>query len=543
MSFRFQFRRGTTAERNASNPILAAGEPAVVLDSGQPAELVLGDGVTAMADLRAAVWDDDARLALAGTATQPGDLGTAATADADDFATAAQGALTETVAARTPYALEEFASVVDSGGSFAVALAGDSTGEETPEWFVRMWDDYADARPELTEQYRAWDHATQAYPALTTRQAATGIVTRPVWDTFTRTAASLDTTSPERGAAWSGASSAFTVDGTAAVWAASSGYVRCDGTAPGTGKRTASGTVSLDLVAGAATKRINVGLQKPATNIERLSIYMGITAAGTIQWGIEGQLPGFATLVAGAGTPLVAGVQTVPWSLEVDGATVTATLNGVTATATLDAGQQASAHAMTGIYIAGTNTLSAAWKVPEVKVQVVDAATAPTLTVTNGSRAGADLTYQQDRIAAMFGTAAVGTIDALFISSSHNYGAATPETYLAAVEEFIAAYRVEQPTSAIVVVAQNPEALPAAYRTAHAARLAALRPWALANGYGYLDAYSAFIARPDWAEVLVRADGIHPTANNVSYDGVTDPDNGQYVWKEAALEWLGRVRT
>ena len=51
MSFRFQFRRGTTAERNAANPILAAGEPAVVLDSGQPAKLVLGDGVTAMADL------------------------------------------------------------------------------------------------------------------------------------------------------------------------------------------------------------------------------------------------------------------------------------------------------------------------------------------------------------------------------------------------------------------------------------------------------------------------------------------------------------
>ena len=71
MSFRFQFRRGTTAERNATNPILAAGEPAVVLDSGQPAELVLGDGVTAMADLRAAVWDDDARLAAAANAAQP----------------------------------------------------------------------------------------------------------------------------------------------------------------------------------------------------------------------------------------------------------------------------------------------------------------------------------------------------------------------------------------------------------------------------------------------------------------------------------------
>ena len=96
MSFRFQFRRGTTAERDASNPVLAAGEPAVVLDSGQPAELVLGDGVTAMAGLRAAVWDDDARLALAATATQPGDLGTAAAADAEDFATAEQGAKADT---------------------------------------------------------------------------------------------------------------------------------------------------------------------------------------------------------------------------------------------------------------------------------------------------------------------------------------------------------------------------------------------------------------------------------------------------------------
>jgi len=96
VSFRFQFRRGTTAERDAANPVLAAGEPAVVLDSGQPAELVLGDGVAAMADLRRAVWGDDARLAAAATATQPGDLGTAAAADVGDLATSAQGAKADT---------------------------------------------------------------------------------------------------------------------------------------------------------------------------------------------------------------------------------------------------------------------------------------------------------------------------------------------------------------------------------------------------------------------------------------------------------------
>ena len=120
MSFRFQFRRGTTAERNAANPILAAGEPAVVLDSGQPAELVLGDGVTAMADLRAAVWDDDARLAFADTAIQPGDLGTAAASDVGDFATAAQGATADSAAPRSLIP----AQPVDVDVNEAVAVIG-----------------------------------------------------------------------------------------------------------------------------------------------------------------------------------------------------------------------------------------------------------------------------------------------------------------------------------------------------------------------------------------------------------------------------------
>ena len=131
MSFRFQFRRGTTAERNASNPILAAGEPAVVLDSGQPAELVLGDGVTAMADLRSAVWDDDARLALADTATQPGDLGTAAAADVGDLATAEQGALADT-------AVQPADLTVRTSPPRTIAILGDSITENSGTWPARF---------------------------------------------------------------------------------------------------------------------------------------------------------------------------------------------------------------------------------------------------------------------------------------------------------------------------------------------------------------------------------------------------------------------
>jgi len=115
VSFRFQFRRGTTAERDAANPVLAAGEPAVVLDSGQPAELVLGDGVTAMADLRRAVWGDDTRLALAVTATQPGDLGTALDAKATRRLALAASPITNptvTVRGSTPLPVDTFAGAV-----------------------------------------------------------------------------------------------------------------------------------------------------------------------------------------------------------------------------------------------------------------------------------------------------------------------------------------------------------------------------------------------------------------------------------------------
>ncbi len=183
MSFRFQFRRGTTAERNASNPILAAGEPAVVLDSGQPAELVLGDGATAMADLRAAVWDDDARLAAAATATQPGDLGTAAAADVGDFGTAAQGAKADT--AVQPAALVDYAGLgsniqatvrklSDDVNDVKVLVLGDSTAAQAGQWPYLLMPQVQALYPHRTLRQRVWNTGTSSYDAATTVTAGTG---------------------------------------------------------------------------------------------------------------------------------------------------------------------------------------------------------------------------------------------------------------------------------------------------------------------------------------------------------------------------------
>jgi len=110
--------------------VLAAGEPAVVLDSGQPAELVLGDGVTAMTDLRRAVWGDDARLAAAATATQPGDLGTAAAANVADLGTAAQGAKADTAVQPADLSFVSTPAPGRRGGK--VILVGDSHVQGSP---------------------------------------------------------------------------------------------------------------------------------------------------------------------------------------------------------------------------------------------------------------------------------------------------------------------------------------------------------------------------------------------------------------------------
>ena len=83
MAVKIQLRRGTAAQWTAANPILAAGEVGLELDTDKRK---IGDGVTAWADLAYDVSADD----LAGKA-DISDLGTAAAADVSEFATAEQG--------------------------------------------------------------------------------------------------------------------------------------------------------------------------------------------------------------------------------------------------------------------------------------------------------------------------------------------------------------------------------------------------------------------------------------------------------------------
>lgn len=486
----------------------------------------------------AATARDESRLAAVASASSASSSANAAALAVAPIAarvtaveSATSGQLTSQLASRLRY-----------GDAVTVALAGDSTGDGSDEWWTRLWDAYWAEHPDTGLTVLSWSDATQSYTS-TVRKAPKQrtVATRPVLDLFSQTAADLVGSEPIIGNPWTGAAGAFELADGAAVWKASpAGYVACPGKAPLVAlERTVSGTVTIDTTNNGAGRSIDLGMY--ASNNRRISIRIAVLANGTAGWSVEGQFPTYARLAAGAAGALAAGaVQTIPFSLTVKGNAVTATLNGVTALATLDATRQAVTDSMNGLHIIPGGTATG-WKILDMRLDAVVAdGTSPVITAVNASKSGSTLDYQLTRLETMLGPA-VGTLNALFISSSHNYygpNEKDPAQYAAVLDSFVAAYRSRQPSSAIVVVAQNPQSPIKSTRATHRARSASLAGYAKRRGYGLIDALAAFEARADWASVLVSGDGVHPTTGNTAYDGTTEPNNGAWVWKEAALVWL-----
>lgn len=415
-----------------------------------------------------------------------------------------------------------------------VALAGDSTGDESAEWFRRAWDRWLADRPYVTATYRLWNDGTNAYDAPTTIQTgvAETMTVRALADTFTRSG-ELKTSQADRSPnPWDGATGLFTLDGTSAVAQGGTGYNVLPGTVVG-GDRTLTANITVDTTAGATTKQLLLGLGAGVAN--RVWLAISVSTGGAITWAIEKFIAStYAQVTAGTGTPLASSsTQTVTATLRLNGAALTGTLNGVTISGTLSGGDVTALASTASAYIDTANTATAGWKVNDLTVDsVVTAQAVQTLDLYNASRAGTVLQYQYDRLATMFpsGTA----FDTLFVSSSHNYTTTNATDYLTAVEAFVDAYRTLHPETGIVLSSQNPELPPAAGRDAHRLRQVALRGYARRRGYDYLPAYEAFLAQPNQGSLYVRADGVHPT-------GVTDaanPNNGQYVWATAALALL-----
>jgi len=512
VSFRFQFRRGTAAERDAANPVLAAGEPAVVLDSGQPAELVLGDGVTAMADLRRAVWGDDARLTLADTATQPGDLGTAAAADVGDFATAAQGAKADAAAPGLASALVPLAAALRSGADTSILLIGDSTGDGTSAWFYRVGQWLAARFPDYTVEYRAWDDTPKKYARPVTIQtgplgaqyASLPGTTRTMCQdqTATITNGDLDLRVKFAAADWTPAVSGTILarfgnpgDCLFRFGVTDAGLLSFNWSTDGTNSQTtAVSTSALGFADGAtAWVRVTLDIDNGAGGHD-IKFYESTDDTAT--WVQVG-----ATITR-AGTTSLYTATTGPWEI-----------GGRGGNAAMLAGSWYEVEIRNGIGDAFpllAAPLSNAWY-PTGNDTPVTRAGSPVITLLNGSISGGAIVGNfAPQVALM---APPGRHSVALISTGHNEGDVRGlpwrERYSTLADPIAAGAMCP-----VVAVAQNPRITPSTARAidGHLQRFADLAAWSqYGPGRGYLNTYQAFLDDVRALSDLVSVDGKHPT--------------------------------
>jgi len=200
-------------------------------------------------------------------------------------------------------------------------------------------------------------------------------------------------------------------------------------------------------------------------------------------------------------------------------------VNGGTASTTIT---QATADALAngnGLTLWAKNTDIAGTTIDSVDLVVdVPVVSGPSVTIYNGSMPGSTLAYQSTRIAAMVPVAP----NLVVLSSSHNYNGGTAADYLTAVRQFVTDLRAVYASVPVLVCSQNPEfsdgGRAQSYVDAHKARLAALRPEAVKQGWGYVPVMEAFLSQPNGGRAWVMADGIHP-----QYDP-TGPNDGSQLW-------------
>jgi lysophospholipase L1-like esterase len=416
---------------------------------------------------------------------------------------------------------------IGAGGDAVMCLLGDSTGNDGNEWFKLWTNEIAASHPSLRVEYALWSDANQAYPTMTVVQAGTDYVPAGprtiVADDFNRTASDLAGSNPTTGAAWTGTAGVFSVNGTRAVAGTTLGDAVSSGGATGDGTVTA-GSVQLDTTAGSTAKQLRI-YTKYVSSANHVYVFINVSNTGVVTWGIFKRIGGTATSIAsGTALGLTANqVNTFNMAITVSGLSVSATVNGVTATGTL---LQSDADALAGATSAGIGlsggVATAGTSIDSFTYSVTASPSGQKLTVYNGSMPGSTLAYQSTRLAAMVPVRP----DLVFLSSGHNYTSGLPGPYVAALTQFVADLRTLHSGVPVTYSSQNPEFAPWPNVKAHLDRLVQGRILALQNGWGYLPVVESFRAKTDGGQSLVMTDGIHPTAE------------GSILWRQVASAYL-----
>lgn len=425
-------------------------------------------------------------------------------------------------------------------GDAVIALAGDSTGDETAEWFSRGIDMWLVDHPWITCTYNIWNDATGTYT--TSTKQTTNAAVSTVWsDTFTRTAADLYGTTPDTYAGWLSGTPTWSGGGTAPGSISLNGTKAVITSDSVPGPVLANHGVQGDVTVTASGITINTSTQRGdlwigakyiagITGLPQLYLYVHVASDGSTTCGLwriaNGRSTGLGAVVSNP-VPTNA-TTTFDASIQVQGLNVNCVVNGNAFTRTLD-GVDAQALAPSTTAFLGVNS-------PALAGVTIDSFTVTAqpamqnVRVYNGSMPGSRLDYQQQRLAKMYPE----PLDLLMISSSHNYTTDTAGTYRDKVQQFAESFRNLHPQAGVTLVSQNPEFPPSSGAQEHNARIATLKSLAAQHNYGYLASAEAFLTLPDRGRSLTRSDGVHP----LGQVEVADPNNGSYLWATIFRNYL-----
>jgi len=400
------------------------------------------------------------------------------------------------------------AGLAEGARSMAVQLLGDSTGNETTEWFYKFANAMRTNYPGWTVHYKLWDDAAQNYLATTVLQTGTagvrsisnavGTTTRRLDPTVStnitgvidaRVKLSLSDWTPGAQVNLGGRSGGAGFRGwymfinTAGV----PGFVY---SVDGTALTTVFGTATAGIADGGTTwlrylftpddgagNRVTK-FYKSTDNVTWTQVGATVTTAGAVTvnqpvWGYE--LGG----VAGGAIATTAGTVNI-YEVEIR--------NGEN----------------------GPNVVPALpdlW--PPYDLNAIRSSGAPVLTFVNGSKPGGDSAYLGDAVRLPKLTPAYGQAVTM-ISNSHNEGLAMDKVWLDKYETLRQAVETRLPGSSTVILTQNPETSGTTWYREHRARRLNLLGYARAKGVDIIDSYRAFLDYGAVWETDLMADAVHP---------------------------------
>lgn len=373
-----------------------------------------------------------------------------------------------------------------------LAVTGDSTGNDSYEWVYQTCLQLGKRFPKTKIQYRVWNDTNQNYDAASTVQAGTSAI---ITDNFNRADSSTTPGTATTGQVWTNESGTSGIAANKLVPITTGGPVASIDTGY---PEITTFTIDVTLPTNGGPVRI---LPKFLDVGNHLLVEVGSTGAASYIALFKRVASTATQYVTNSTTALTQG-GTYTVTVTYKAGVLTATVNGVTVTATLSAADQITFGPASKLAV----TCNTADQTGVAFDNLSLTSEPQRLDVYNASTPGQNAAYTLARLSSQLPVAP----DHLFINYGHNYtGATLRSAYYALTKAVLDKY----PNTDLVCVMQNPRTPGQPTRTDGLQRNAEIATLAAQEGYGLVDVTQRFLNNPNYVtDYFDPGETLHPNA-------------------------------